>query len=169
MHHILLYLPQLPLFGVENTVVCDIPTVCYNVCGILWCSCIITMWLPYHYGYRCVKIWCHQLGLCGLCSLFFFSFIPQNFTYFYFQVSYFSFYFTYISFSLCFLSTLFDNYTSYIDLQLYYWCLYIIFEYTATIEGLLCGYLSFIVVNLLVIIQLYRSSTINSLCILYDC
>ena len=42
---------------------------------------------------------------CGLCStfiLFFFSFTPQNFTYFSFQVSYFSFYFTNISFSSCF-------------------------------------------------------------------
>ena len=39
--------------------------------------------------------------------------------------------------------------------------------YTAKIEGLLlplCGYLSFTVGNLQVIIQLYRSSTINSLC-----
>ena len=44
----------------------------------------------------------------------------------------------------------------------------IIFEFTAKIEGLLlllCGYLSFIVGNLLVIIQLYRSSTMNSQCI----
>ena len=41
------------------------------------------------------------------------------------------------------------------------------FQHTAKIEGLLlllCGYLSYIVVNLQVIIQLYRSSTMNSLC-----
>ena len=40
-------------------------------------------------------------------------------------------------------------------------------EFTAKIEGLLllfCGYLSFIVGNLQVIIQLYRSSTMNPLC-----
>ena len=40
-------------------------------------------------------------------------------------------------------------------------------SYTAKIEGLLlllCGYLSFIVGNLQVIMQLYRLSTINSLC-----
>ena len=46
-----------------------------------------------------------QLGLCRLCltfSLFFFSFIPQNFTYFSFQVSYFSFYLTCFSFPSCF-------------------------------------------------------------------